>query len=420
MSSRKATPLCENTLRTILIRVINARMKISPVSQCFFSVVLASSVLGCAEAEAPNAEIAPVLVNYSNILHAGYEDSVSDALALQTSVTALTTTPTTETLAAARMAWVVARPAYLQTEVGRFYGGPIDDPENDLEGQINSWPLDEAYLDYVQGPPPDFATLQGGLINDTTTLPTVDLPSIVALNRIGAEENVIMGYHGVEFLLWGQDLSDTSAGTRPVADFIDAGGNNGARRSAFLRIITGELVDDLQTLERQWRAGEAGNYRASFEQLDQAEGLRRMLVGMSRLSGFELGGERLAVALMTAEQEDEHSCFSDTTTQDAVFDQLGIQNAYLGRYVRRDGTVIQGPSISDMVRARNPDLDTRLRAALTASVTACEAIPAPFDQAIIEPAGRALVRAAIDRIQEQTTLLEEAAALFGVSVMVEE
>ena len=145
-----------------------------------------------------------------------------------------------------------------------------------------------------------------------------------------------------------------------------------------------------------------------------------MLVGMSRLSGFELGGERLAVALMTAEQEDEHSCFSDTTTQDAVFDQLGIQNAYLGRYVRRDGTVIQGPSISDMVRTRDPDLDTRLRAALTASVTACEAIPAPFDQAIIEPAGRTLVRAAIDRIQEQTTLLEEAAALFGVSVMVEE
>lgn len=395
-------------------------MKISTVSRCFFSVVLASSVLGCPAAEDPNAEIAPVLANYSNILHAGYEDSVADALALQTSVNALTATPTTETLAAARMAWIVARPAYLQTEVGRFYGGPIDDPENDLEGQINSWPLDEAYLDYVQGPPPDFATIQGGLINDTETLPTVDLPSIVALNRVGAEENVIMGYHGVEFLLWGQDLSDTSAGTRPVADFIDAGGNNGARRSAFLRIITGELVDDLQTLERQWRAGEAGNYRASFEQLDQAEGLRRMLVGMSRLSGFELGGERLAVALMTAEQEDEHSCFSDTTTQDAVFDQLGIQNAYLGRYVRRDGTVIQGPSISDMVRTRNADLDTRLRAALAASVAACEAIPAPFDQAIVEPAGRTLVRAAIDRIQEQTTLLEEAAALFNVSVMVEE
>ena len=112
-------------------------MKISPISTCIFSVFLASSALGCPTTEDPNAEIAPVLLNYSNILHAGYEDSVTDAVALEASVAALTTTPTAETLSAARMAWVVARPAYLQTEVGRFYGGPIDDPGNDFEGQIN-------------------------------------------------------------------------------------------------------------------------------------------------------------------------------------------------------------------------------------------------------------------------------------------
>ena len=145
-----------------------------------------------------------------------------------------------------------------------------------------------------------------------------------------------------------------------------------------------------------------------------------MLVGISRLAGFELSGERLAVALRTAEQEDEHSCFSDTTTQDALFDQIGIQNIYLGRYVRRDGTMIQGASISDMVRSRNADLDARVRAALTAGVDACRAIPAPFDQAIVQPAGRVLVRAAVDSIQAEATLLEEVAALFHVSVMVEE
>jgi putative iron-regulated protein len=381
---------------------------------------LCVALSGCTSSGFPQAEIAPVLANYSALLHAGYEDALVDARALDVSVTVLTRSPSASSLEAARMAWVVGRPAYLQTEVGRFYGGPINDPENDLEGQINSWPLDEAYLDYVQGPPPAFETLRGGLINDPATLPTVDLASITALNRVGAEENVIMGYHGIEFLLWGQDLDEAGPGSRPASDFIDAMGNNGARRSAFLRVITAELVDDLGTLEAQWRPGVATNYRASFEQLDQAEGMRRMLVGITRLSGFELGGERLAVALRTAEQEDEHSCFSDTTTQDALFDQLGIQNVYLGRYVRRDGTMIEGASISDMVRARNPDLDTRVRDALQASVDACRAIPAPFDRAIVEPAGRTLVRAAIDRIQEQTTLLEEVATLFGVSVMVEE
>ena len=64
------------------------------------------------------------------------------------------------------------------------------------------------------------------------------------------------------------------------------------------------------------------------------EALACILKGIGILSGAELAGERLTVPYETKEQEDEHSCFSDNTQRDIVYDALGIQNVVLGRYVR--------------------------------------------------------------------------------------
>lgn len=367
-----------------------------------------------------NAEVTPVLENYASILHAGYEDSLTRGQALDTAVDALVAGPTEPLLVAAREAWVTSRPAYLQTEVARFYGGPIDDPDNDQDGRINSWPLDEAYLDYVQGPPPDFDEIVGGLVNDATTLPTIDEDSLVELNGAGAEENVSLGYHAIEFLLWGQDLSESGPGARPATDFVDGMRDNADRRRAYVTAATDILVGDLGFLESEWAPG-ATNYRTGFVALDANEGLTRIFTGILNLSGFELSGERLLVAWRSSEQEDEHSCFSDTTTQDSYYDQVGIQNIYLGRYTRTDGTtVVEGASISSLVAARNPALDTQIRAALQASTDACDAIPEPFDQALVDDTtGRPAIRAAIDAIQAQTELLNQAAILLGVEVEIE-
>ncbi|PGH37557.1 MAG: hypothetical protein CRN43_20480, partial [Candidatus Nephrothrix sp. EaCA] len=49
----------------------------------------------------------------------------------------------------AKKAWLAAREPYMQTEIGRFYDGPIDGEKGD--GVLNSWPLDEGYIDYLSG-----------------------------------------------------------------------------------------------------------------------------------------------------------------------------------------------------------------------------------------------------------------------------
>ncbi|GEM_PF-3297909 len=109
-----------------------------------------------------------VLTTYADIAHAGYEDSLTTAQALNDAVDALIADPSDDTLAAARVAWIAAREPYQQTEVYRF-GNPIVD---DWEGKVNAWPLDEGLIDYTEenaeatdenphprdvrlGPPPD-------------------------------------------------------------------------------------------------------------------------------------------------------------------------------------------------------------------------------------------------------------------------
>jgi putative iron-regulated protein len=394
-------------------------------------VLTSLTIFGCSPAPTtttdPLEDAPPVLAQYGAVLHAGYEDSVVAATELHSAIDLLAEgTPTADALAQARLAWIAARQPYMQTEVSRFYGGPIDDPDVGPEGLVNSWPLDERYIDYVVGPSD---ILYDGIVNDPTLLPEVTEAGLEALNQQGetpevSEVNVSVGYHPIEFLLWGQDLSATGPGERPFTDYLlgDPAGMNQDRRRAYLDAASELLTDHLTDVRDAWAPDTAGNYRAEFEALPPREGLRRILLGMGSLSGGELSGQRINVPYTTKDQNDEHSCFSDTTLQDHYYDALGIQNVYLGRYVRTDGTMVSGPSLSDMVRARDPELDARFRMELEESIAAIQAIPAPFDQAILgadSAPGRVAILAAINALRGQTASIVEIADLFDITLNLE-
>src|SRR6188768_3777378 len=115
-------------------------------------LVLAVGLLsGCSSDDASaGGPRAAVVANYSANLFAAYSDSVLDEQAFQDKVSAFLADPTDATLASARTSWLESRAHYMLTEGARFYDGPIDiDPPNH-EGLINSWPLDEAFIDYAR------------------------------------------------------------------------------------------------------------------------------------------------------------------------------------------------------------------------------------------------------------------------------
>ena len=346
--------------------------------------------------------------HYAKLVLATYQDTLSSTQELDQAIGDFLDAPSESRFNAARQAWKAARESYLQTEAFRFYDGPIDD----LDGLINAWPLDENYVDYVQGEP------EAGLINDSSF--TIDEDTLVDRNERGGEKNIATGYHAIEFLLWGQDESVDGPGDRPYTDFVDGGtADHQDRRRNYLKTVSALLVEQLQELVNAWKEDE-DNYRAEFLAAEPKEAMRRILTGLTILSGFETGGERLQAALDTGSQEDEHSCFSDNTHRDMIVDVVGIRNVYLGRYEPLSGNTLIGTSVYDVIKSTDPDLAERIGEYIDESLKLAKALKPPFDQEIRpgNTAGRARVQALVRSLQDQASALEEVFPLYDLSVQI--
>ncbi|MBV6658485.1 MAG: peptidase [Devosiaceae bacterium] len=401
-------------------------------------LLLATSALAvlASGATAMDATPSAVLDTYADIAHAGYEDSLITAQALDAAIAALVAQPSDATLNAAKAAWIAARAPYQQTEVYRFGNAIVDD----WEGRVNAWPLDEGLIDYVdasygiESDENDLFTAnvianESLMINGAEVIAASITPEFLSgtLHEAGeVEANVATGYHAIEFLLWGQDLNGTGpgAGSRPYTDFDTANctGGNCERRAEFLVALSELLIADLEEMVGNWEDDGAARMELMA---DEGAGLTAILTGMGSLSYGELAGERMKLGLLLNDPEEEHDCFADNTHNSHYFDQIGIRNVYTGTYRRVNGSVVSGPSMADLVTAADPALNSEVMGKLDATVTAmaimrarAESIEA-YDQMIGEgnEAGNAVVQAAIDGLVDQTRSIERVVALLDLDAI---
>lgn len=349
-----------------------------------------------------------VVKNYAAIVHANYSDCLSEAKRLREAIRAFLKKPSEKGLRNARKVWTEARRPYLQSEVYRYYAGPIDDADGP-EPLLNSWPMDELYIDAGEGG-------DGGIIANEKDFPEITPELIERLNLKDGEKNISCGWHAIEFLLWGQDLSADGPGDRKFTDYTTA--PHAARRGQYLQACADLMVRNFEELVAEWAPGKLDNYRATFEEgVDYS--IERILTGMIFLSGNELAGERLQVAYDTKEQEEEHSCFSDTTVQDMVHDALGVRNVYRGQYARIDGKKVTGKGIRDLALAAAPELVKELDEKIDGSVEKAKRIPEPFDQAILgddDAPGRKAILALIVSCEDQAALLRRLAKALNFEI----
>lgn len=386
---------------------------------------------------AEGTDPAAVVATYADIAQAGYEDSLTLAQVLGEAVAALIAAPTPETLSAARVAWIAARVPYQQTEAFRFGNPAVDE----WEGKVNAWPLDEGLIDYVDpllgGNDENPYAVVNVIANPEITVAgrTLDAAEITpaliqSLHEIdGIEANVATGYHAIEFLLWGQDLNGTEAGagTRPATDFDTANctGGNCDRRAQYLAAATELLITDLGDAVTMWSEGGAARAEVTA---DPQVGLVMAFTGIGSLSYGEQAGQRMKLGLMLHDPEEEHDCFSDNTFNSHFYDGLGMFNVYTGRYVRIDGSVVEGPSLYDVVSDSDPALAAALLADMGTTMMALGRIKAAgeagtaYDQLLApgNAAGEALVQTAIDALVAQTRNIERAVAVVGLSPIVVE
>ena len=306
--------------------------------------------------------------SYAKIVYLTYSDSLKEALKLQESIKQFLNNPNEDTFENAKAQWIKSRVPYGETEAFRFLGGPIDIDEKTgkegPEGSLNSWPVNESYIDYVKGKP------KSGIVNSDINLDGVNLRTI---NGEGDESNIAIGYHAIEFLLWGQDFYDNSAGQRSFIDYLDVGVNH--RRRQYLTLVVNLLVEDLQTLVKAWDSNIQDSFYWSFMDWTEEEFFSKVLSSLATFSGFELASERMSTALMSGEQEDEHSCFSDNTHNDFIANQQGIMNIFFAKYKDYNGF-----GLVDYFAKNSSFLNAKLVGQLEGSMNSLRSLPHPIDK----------------------------------------
>lgn len=363
-----------------------------------------------------NALKVAVVENYAEIVYANYLDAYNEAVNLQSDIASYLEDPSSEILfEAAKIGWKDAREPYGQTEAFRFANGPIDD-SNGPEGLLNAWPLDEAYIDYVTG------SNDSGIINDTANYPEISKEVLESLNEQGKDDNISIGYHAIEFLLWGQDeiipTQIANKGARPVSDYVTDGTKNtiiAKRRGEYLQVCADLIVDHLQLMLDEWKVG--GAYRTVLTSQEVDVTLANIFNSIGILSKAELAGERIFVAYNNESQEDEHSCFSDNTHRDIILNAQGISNVYNGEYMKLDGTKVSGTSLSDLMADQNESTESAVQSLLSDALLKCNNIGAPFDYAVTSASGnRTKVFDAAVSLQTLGSKFSEAGTELGLTV----
>lgn len=404
--------------------------------ECFAGLLIvgAAALTPAAAATA----VKDVIANYGAIAEATYSDAATGAKALDKAVDALLATPTQQTLDAARAAWKAARVPYMQSEGFRFGNKIVDD----WEGNVNSWPLDEGLIDYVDnasyGDKKDENPLYTANIIANTSLQLgpkkldakkIDKALLGKLNgALNVEANVGTGYHAIEFLLWGQDLNGTGpgAGNRPATDFDlkNCTGGHCDRRRAYLKAATDLLVDDLSTMAKDWKVG--GPALKAIAKQSEGQRLATILTGLGSLSYGELAGERMKLGVLLHDTEEEHDCFSDNTHNSHYNDQVGMMGIWNGQYT--GFKAISGASVASYVREKSPDAAKRVDDAMAVTLAKLKAIKdkadsgeMAYDQMLAagNDEGNKLILDGVDALVAQARAVEGAVAALNLKINLE-
>lgn len=365
------------TLKTVFRKLIMNFIK-KPLMFAVTTTALASlSACQTTSSTMLPSSSASILEAYANMAADVYGDAHSDAKKLQQAIKTFNSAPSASGLNTVKTAWLASRESYGETEIFRLSNGPIDaeegwvaDAYGALEGQLNAWPLDENMIDYTidengnrtSGNIIDTSGLfnPGGENATAVNVSTINADAIAALNENGGDANVATGYHAIEFLVWGQDQDYANfsadnitkgaltAGQRPISDYTDD--QFSARRMAYLAAAAEQIVADLGVVSSAWSTTTSadcsvdatGCYRAALlnelkgkdadKNIPKTTALKQIIGGMGVFIKSELANERIAVAVLTPSEEDEHSCFSDNTHRDITLNYQGFLNVLKANY----------------------------------------------------------------------------------------
>lgn len=204
----------------------------------FPAVVVTLSLLlsGCAQPEPQKPlpatfdrlELVRVVAEINRQASATQQALQARVQALNVAGEAFLDSPTEETLTNLQARWREAHLAYASAQFGFLN----QDPESrNLIFRIDAWPIQPGFIDNLPLYP------ESGIINDETL--ELSASSLIQQHGITDEEEVALGFHSIEFLIFGRPRTDFERDSGQV--FIE-------RRRLFLALVLNQLEIDTQNL----------------------------------------------------------------------------------------------------------------------------------------------------------------------------
>jgi putative iron-regulated protein len=258
-----------------------------------------------------------------------------------------------------RQQWINSKQCYSMAEATRFSGTYIDE----IDTLINAWPIDELYIDYTLTKP------KSGIIGNEQI--NITQSNLFKLNEQQGETNISIGYHAIEFLLWGQDFNADGPGERLWTDYSER--TDAKRRKTYLITIGALLQSHMNDLLFEWESNP-----------NQLQNIDQIISGLGTFIKAELVGERMQVALDTFDQEDEQSCFSDQTNNDIISNIKGVLSVLTGHLnLKNQSHFVKEPGLIDLFRQKDYDLSEKLLIDINQALDLMKQLTLPFDQAIL-------------------------------------
>ena len=310
-----------------------------------------------------------LVYGYLELIDADNQAILANLQSFQETLNEFITQSNETKLQALRSSWLVAHTSYELASLHRHFSTAVVSEEFNLEllqlqYQINHWPILPGYIDYVDDYP------DSGIVNDMTV--NLDSDNIRQQHGVFDLSESTLGFHVLEFLLWGESTIDGVA--RPATEFAEISqlseaqleasfkleqlGNN--RRREFITVITSALLEDFGRSKTIWDQTNL----ALRERIDTftAERLLRIFVdAISTLLSEEILIRSLYPLLNEEFSDSIQSPYSKSTPSAVTAQLSGIERLLLE--IRSDS----GKSLDELFISFSPDYEELFYASFDAS-----------------------------------------------------
>lgn len=263
--------------------------------------------------------------------------------------------------------WASTHNAFLRCQLYQSLGFNRSTQKQLLEltGRTNAWPIMGGYIDYLKAYP------YSGLINDFSV--PINAESLQNQHQLTDSMEVSLGFHALEFVIWGEDGERASTDFEAATPDLDEAGidrNTNNRRRNYLRLVMSLLHQDIENLAQRWQPqGESGQ-RPLANQPSGAQA-SYLLTAMYRTL-FDLVLERYFTPV--ANDHDIESSSSQSTKNEMVI------------IVEEIGDFLTGPagengqSLIKMVEQQSPEAALNIKTSFDNLSAALDKLPNNFPE----------------------------------------